>query len=64
MAKELETLLIQSKTRDLVKDLEKGEVRISEDFLVAFNAKIHGALRASIARAKLEGVATLKDRHV
>ena len=64
MAKELETILIQSKTRDLVKELGKGEVRVSEEFLTALNEKTHKDIAAALKRCDGNGRKTLRAEDI
>lgn len=64
MAKELETILIQSKSRDVVRELGKGEVRVSEEYLIALNEKTHATIVKSMKRCEGNGRKTLRAEDV
>ena len=64
MAKELETLIITSKTREAIKEYGKEEVRVSEEFLTAFNNHLHATLKLAIARCNGNGRKTLRPEDV
>ena len=64
MAKEKETILIMSKTRESIKELGKGEVRVSEEYLSALNDKVHALIDSSLARCSGNGRKTLRPEDV
>ena len=64
MAKEKETLLVQSKVRDTIRELGKGDIRVSEEFLASLNDAVHGLIEGAIRRTKDNGRATLRPADV
>ncbi|MBS2029870.1 MAG: hypothetical protein JST54_18355 [Deltaproteobacteria bacterium] len=61
--KDLEMLIVQSKIRETVRELDKN-MRISDEFLMALNEHVHGALKTFISRADKNGRKTLREYDV
>lgn len=61
MAKELETLIVVSKVKDVIKE---HEMRSGEDFIAALSEMNHKVIKAAVDRAKANGRATLKAEDI
>lgn len=64
MAKEKEVLLVQSKVRDTIRELGKGDIRVSEEFLTSLNEDLHNRIAKAIRRCQDNGRATLRPADV
>ena len=58
MAKEKRMLLIQSAVRETIGE-DKDGLRVSGEFLDAFNEKVHAEIEACIRRTKANGKKTV-----
>lgn len=57
MAKELESVIVVSKVKDIVKD---ADMQSSGDFTDALNAKVHELVDAAVERCKANGRKTVR----
>ncbi|TXH11802.1 MAG: hypothetical protein E6R04_00875 [Spirochaetes bacterium] len=58
MAKEVESLIVVSKVKDVVKELE---MRSGDEFIEGLNAYVHNLVKNAAARAKANDRSTLRS---
>jgi histone H3/H4 len=61
MAKELESVIVVSQVKKLVKD---GEMRSGDEFITALNEQVHMIIKHASNRAKANGRQTLKGEDI
>lgn len=61
MAKELDSVIVVSKVKDLVKNLD---MRSGDEFVTALNETVHKVVKSAAERAKANGRSTLKAEDI